>query len=116
MGTGFEEYDNYDGLGLAELVRSKEISPGELAEEAISRIEERNPAINSVVRTMFTALRSPECRSCSRTSHSITPAFQQAGAAVHTHMTFPIATAKWWSDSRPPVWLPSARRTRQSSD
>jgi amidase len=35
----FEEYDQYDGLGLAELVNNGEVSPTELVEEAIARIE-----------------------------------------------------------------------------
>ena len=34
MGT-FPEYGQYDGLGLAELVRKKEVKPSELVEEAI---------------------------------------------------------------------------------
>jgi len=50
---GFAEYDRYDALGLAELVRKKEITPGELCEEAIGRIERINPKINAVIRTMF---------------------------------------------------------------
>ena len=32
MGT-FREYDRYDGLGLAGLVRKKKISPAELCED-----------------------------------------------------------------------------------
>lgn len=51
--TGFVEYDQYDGLGLAKLVREKKISPAELCEEAISRIEKINPVINAVVTPMF---------------------------------------------------------------
>jgi len=35
MGT-FKEYDRYDGLGMAELVRKKDISPADLHEEAIA--------------------------------------------------------------------------------
>ena len=50
---GFAEYDRYDGLGLAELVRRKEISPAEVCEEAISRIEKVNPRLNAVVTPMF---------------------------------------------------------------
>jgi amidase len=46
---GFAEYDRHDGLGLAHLVRRKEISPLELVEEAISRIEKHNPKLNAVV-------------------------------------------------------------------
>jgi amidase len=51
--TGFAEYGNYDALGLAELVRNKEVSPGELLEEAIGRIERVNPRINAVIHKMY---------------------------------------------------------------
>lgn len=61
--AGFIEYDQYDGLGLAKLVREKKISPAELCEEAISRIEKINPIINAVVTPMFdigrAAVRNP---------------------------------------------------------
>ncbi len=50
---GFKEYDRYDGLGLAELVKKKKVSPAELCEEAIGRIEKRNPALNAVIYPMF---------------------------------------------------------------
>ncbi len=50
---GFKEYDKYDGLGLAELVKKKKVSPAELCEEAIARIEQRNPALNAVIFPMF---------------------------------------------------------------
>ena len=49
----FAEYDQYDGLGLAELVRSKQVSPAELVEEAIQRIEQHNPKLNAVVYKMY---------------------------------------------------------------
>lgn len=52
MGS-FKEYGSYDGLGLAGLVRKKEVSPAELCEEAISRIEKLNPALNAVICPMF---------------------------------------------------------------
>jgi len=47
--SGFKEFDHYDGIGLAELVRKKEVSPAELCEEAISRIERVNPKLNAVI-------------------------------------------------------------------
>ncbi|HRS97619.1 MAG TPA: hypothetical protein P5040_05495, partial [Smithella sp.] len=50
---GFDQYDQYDGLGLAQLVREKQVSAKELCEEAISRIEKINPIINAVVTPMF---------------------------------------------------------------
>jgi amidase len=51
--SGFSDYDKYDGLGLAELVRKKEVKPSELVEEAISRIESLNPQLNAVIYKMY---------------------------------------------------------------
>ncbi|MEO8004871.1 MAG: amidase [Betaproteobacteria bacterium] len=49
----FAEYENYDALGLAELVRRKEVKPEELLEAAIERVEARNPAINAVTMKLY---------------------------------------------------------------
>ncbi len=46
---GFAQYDQHDGLGLAHLVRRGEVSPLELVDEAISRIEKHNPKLNAVI-------------------------------------------------------------------
>ncbi|PKN36447.1 MAG: amidase [Deltaproteobacteria bacterium HGW-Deltaproteobacteria-2] len=51
--AGFVEYDQYDAVGLAKLVREKKISPAELCEEAINRIEKLNPILNAVINPMF---------------------------------------------------------------
>src|SRR5436309_6690492 len=45
----FSEYGSYDGMGLAELVRSKQVSARELLDEAIARTEKIDPQINAVV-------------------------------------------------------------------
>ena len=45
----FREYGNYDGMGLAELVRKKQVSPRELLDEAIGRTAKVDPEINAVV-------------------------------------------------------------------
>jgi len=50
---GFKEYDKYDATGLAKLVREKKVSPAELCEEAIARIESVNPKLNAVVTPMY---------------------------------------------------------------
>ncbi len=42
-------FSEYDGLGLAELVAKKAVTPGELVEAAIDRIEDHNPTLNAVV-------------------------------------------------------------------
>ena len=52
-----DEYLRHDGLGLAELVRRREVSPHELLEAAIERIEAHNPALNAVVRTRYAQAR-----------------------------------------------------------
>jgi amidase len=51
--SGFKEFDKFDGLGLADLVRKKEVTPSELCEEAIRRIEQVNPKLNAVILPMF---------------------------------------------------------------
>ena len=51
--SGFAEYDDYDALGLAELVRNSEVSAAELLDEAIARCDRINPEINAVVHDMF---------------------------------------------------------------
>ena len=50
---GFAEYENYDALGLAGLVRNKQVKPEELLEAAIERVEARNPAINAVTMKLY---------------------------------------------------------------
>jgi amidase len=45
----FKEYGSYDGLGLAELVRKKQVSAQELLDEAIARTAKVDPQINAVV-------------------------------------------------------------------
>lgn len=45
----FKEYGNYDGVGLADLVRKKQVSAGELLDEAIARTARVDPQINAVV-------------------------------------------------------------------
>ncbi|MFH1177956.1 MAG: amidase, partial [Acidobacteriota bacterium] len=56
--TAFSDYERYDGLSLAELVRRREVTPAELVEAAIARIEARNPALNAVVHTMYEKARA----------------------------------------------------------
>ncbi len=56
--AAFPEYHKYDGLGLAELIRTQKVTPAELVEEAICRIEAHNPKINAVVYTMYDQART----------------------------------------------------------
>jgi amidase len=49
----FPDYLKYDALGLADLVHRGEISPVDLVDEAIRRIEHLNPRLNAVIHPMF---------------------------------------------------------------
>lgn len=56
--AGFKEYDDYDALGLAKLVRDGETTAEELLEEAIARTERINPEINAVVQFHYDEARA----------------------------------------------------------
>ena len=45
----FKDFDKYDGLGLAALVKKGDVSAGELLDEAIARTDAIDPTINAVV-------------------------------------------------------------------
>ncbi|PKR84790.1 amidase [Heyndrickxia camelliae] len=46
-----DTYSTYDGLGLANLIKTKQVSPQELIDTAFKRLEEVNPILNGVIRT-----------------------------------------------------------------
>lgn len=43
------DYSDYDGIGLAELIRNGDVTPLELVDAAIERIERHNPKLNGVI-------------------------------------------------------------------
>ncbi|MBM3222248.1 MAG: amidase [Candidatus Tectomicrobia bacterium] len=49
----FREYDQYDATGLAALVRQRQVTPQELLDAAIERVEARDGTINAVVTKMY---------------------------------------------------------------
>jgi len=48
-----DDFTQFDGLGLAGLVRSRQVTPRELVEATIERIERLNDRLNAVVHPMF---------------------------------------------------------------
>ena len=44
-----QAYDDHDAIGLARLVRAGELTADELLDEALRRVDARNPAINAVI-------------------------------------------------------------------
>ena len=53
MGLKIGELSTMDALAQAELVRRRELTPLELVDAAIARIENVNPAINAVITPLF---------------------------------------------------------------
>lgn len=51
--SGFPEYAHYDALGLANLVRSKQVKASELLEEAIAAAQRINPQLNALICERF---------------------------------------------------------------
>ena len=56
--AAFKEYADYDALGLGELIAKKEVTPQEVLEAAIERIEAVDPRINAVVQKMYDEARA----------------------------------------------------------
>ena len=50
---GFAEYEQYDGVGLATLIRDGEIKAVDVCEEAIRRAEALNPNINAIITPLY---------------------------------------------------------------
>jgi len=46
--SNFKEYGQYDATGLADLVRRKEVTPTELLDEAVARLDAVKPTLNAV--------------------------------------------------------------------
>jgi amidase len=51
--SGFKQFEDYDAMGLAQLVKRKDVTAAELLDAAIARVETRNPAINAVVTKLY---------------------------------------------------------------
>ncbi|HSN83397.1 MAG TPA: amidase [Polyangiales bacterium] len=49
----FDDYLHHDALGLAELIRTREVHPKEVVEAAILRAEKVNPEINAIVTPLY---------------------------------------------------------------
>ena len=48
-----DELVGYDAIGLSELIRSGEITPTELLEITIQRIEKVNPKLNAIIHKLY---------------------------------------------------------------
>jgi amidase len=55
--SDFKEFDQYDGLGLADLIRTRQVSVAEVFAAAVARIERLNAKLNAVVTPLFESAR-----------------------------------------------------------
>jgi amidase len=53
----FDEYQDFDAIGLGGLVAKREVEPRELLDAAVARAQEVNPRINAIVRDLETEAR-----------------------------------------------------------
>lgn len=51
--SGFSEFERFDGVALAQSVRQRKVSRGELLEASIAWVEARNPVVNAVVSRLY---------------------------------------------------------------
>ncbi|MEQ9639682.1 MAG: amidase [Alphaproteobacteria bacterium] len=56
--AAFADYEDYDALGLADLIARREVTAMEVFDAFVERLEARNPKINAVVHTMLDVARA----------------------------------------------------------
>ncbi len=56
--SGIKDYDRYDALELARLIRSRELAAVEVLDEAIARAERVNPQLNAIVAKSYDEARA----------------------------------------------------------
>ncbi len=55
--AGIKDYERYDALGSAQLIRDRQVSAAEVLDEAIARADAANPRINAVVAKCYAPAR-----------------------------------------------------------
>ena len=98
---GFSDYEKYDGLGLAELVRKKEVTALELCEEAILRMDRINPKINAVIYRMDDAARAAARGPIPQGPFSGVPFSSCVKCLLLDGSTFEVSLCRW--DQRTPT-------------
>lgn len=58
MAFTFPEYESFDGLGLANLIQRGILSPEEVLDAAIERVQRDNPKINAIINTFYDKARA----------------------------------------------------------
>ncbi len=64
--SGIKDYERYDALELARLIRSREVSAVEVLDEAIARAEAVNPRLNAIVAKSYDEARAQARKTAAR--------------------------------------------------
>src|SRR6266850_889060 len=91
------EYEKYDALGLAELVRKGEVSPVELLDAALARVSARNPALNAICMSFEARARREIAAGLLTFGRTASPEF---GLTATTESTLFGATRNPWNLER----------------
>ncbi|GAA3202163.1 hypothetical protein GCM10020255_107380 [Rhodococcus baikonurensis] len=119
-------FDNNDMTGLAEAIKSGDVSAKEVLEFSLDRLDERNPAVNAVISERREEARNEVSNGLPEGPlHGVPFVIKDLGLDVaglpstNGSRLFADAVAekirRSWSDTVRPVWLSSARRTHRSS-
>ncbi|WP_233846253.1 amidase [Paraburkholderia sp. HD33-4] len=81
------DYLAHDAIGLAELVRTRQVSARELIDVAISRTEAVNPAINAVVLKDYDAARQRASQDDAKRANTVGGANGTDNSAAHAALT-----------------------------
>ena len=78
----FEDYRKHDAVGLADLVRNREVSAGELLDAALAREADVNPRINAVTLSLAERARAETAREPSGALAGVPFLLKDLGAAM----------------------------------
>ena len=107
---GFADYADYDGLGLAELVRAGQLTPLELVDAAIERIErsvERSRAEGETLHLTY-------CLLLLARAHERAGDASEGRAAVRNALAFSTATGQRYLEAE--LWRADAELARRIGD
>ena len=101
------ELSSLDATALADLVRSRSVSPLELLEATIARIEQINPSLNAIVTSLYDQARAAAAQPVSGPFGGVPIGTHFVGRFGDEATLFGLAAqleaARPWAHRRPPI-------------